>query len=381
MLGLNRMARGRTTRRCIYDVTNIPQTYEDLVIVVDARQNGASAVQEWNIRPNNDTGANYTSYVENRFGTGSTTDKARFGCSEAGGATAGVYAPNEGTIFGYSKTNRYKNWLAKGFYPSQSFEDRNSGVWKSNSAITSLRFFPGANSFVAGTRIRVYGRKPSVAPASTSSNSGSAIEAAFTPPPSAASWIQQAFHVSNTHLVDFTTPINGVRIYEDIVAYGNSNLARYALRAIPSANWRVTARLRRHTKVTSYMVWGLVVRDSASGRSVIFGFGYEAGGLGGVRMTTDTAYNTYLSFGGNQLPYASDIWLRLEYNGTHGTFWYSRDGTYWTRATIYSSSALWGFLTNAATHVGFGYNANNAGDGNGVGQEVDVLSWVEEILP
>lgn len=153
-----------------YDVSNIPQTYEDLVIMVEARQNGSNAAVEWYIRPNNDTGSNYTSYVENRFGTGTATDKARFGCSEAGSATAGVYGPSEGVLFGYSKTNRYKEWLSQGFYPSGSFIDKNAGVWKSNSAVTSLRFFPNANSFVAGTRIRVYGRKPLLAPQANIAN-------------------------------------------------------------------------------------------------------------------------------------------------------------------------------------------------------------------
>ncbi len=153
-----------TADAATYDVTNIPQNYEDLYICVEARQN-AGAVIQWNIRPNNDSGANYTSYVENRFGTGTTTTEMRFGCSEAAAATAGVYAPNEGFIYGYSKTSRFKDFQSHGFYPSASFEDRNSGVWRSNTAITSLRFFPGSNSFVAGTRIRVYGRKPSVTPA------------------------------------------------------------------------------------------------------------------------------------------------------------------------------------------------------------------------
>jgi len=148
-----------------YDVTDIPQGYEDLIVMVESRQN-TGAVQAFNVRPNNDTGANYTAYIENRFGSATFTDHFRFGCSEAATATASVFAPNEGVIFGYSKTNRYKDFQSHGFYPSQSFEDRCSGVWRSNSAITSLRLYPDANSFDIGTRIRVYGRKPSIALAS-----------------------------------------------------------------------------------------------------------------------------------------------------------------------------------------------------------------------
>lgn len=214
----------------------------------------------------------------------------------------------------------------------------------------------------------------------TISAAGSGSEAAFTAPPTAANWIQQNFNATNTSLADFTQPCAGVRLKEAIYSYGNSNTVRYSLRAVPGARWRVTARLRRHARVTSYMSWGLVVRDSSSGKSAIFGFGYEAGGIGGVRMASDTSYNTYLSFGGNQLPYQQNIWLRLEYDGTNCNMWHSFDGYYWTRTVQYGATALWGFLANAATHVGFGYNANNSGGGD-IGQEVDLLSWVEETLP
>ena len=214
----------------------------------------------------------------------------------------------------------------------------------------------------------------------TISAAGSGAEDAFTAPPTLANWIQQNFHATNTSLADFTQPCSGIRLKESIYSYGNTNAIRYALRAVPGARWRVTARLRRHTRVTSYMSWGLVVRDASNGKSVIFGFGYEAGGLGGVRMTSDTSYSAYLSLGGNQLPYQQNIWLRLEYDGINCNMWHSFDGYYWTRTVQYGATALWGFLTNAATHVGFGYNANNAGGGD-IGQEVDLLSWVETVLP
>lgn len=156
------------TAAATYDVTNIPQTYDDLVVLVEARQNTGTNV-DFSIRPNNDSGANYSSYVENRFGSVTYSDRVRFGCSEAATATAGIYAPSEGTIFGYSSTTRFKTILSKGYYPSQGFEDRNSSVWKSTAPISSLRVYPSANSFDAGTRIRVYGRKPSLAPTSSGS--------------------------------------------------------------------------------------------------------------------------------------------------------------------------------------------------------------------
>ncbi|WP_257556395.1 hypothetical protein [Sphingobium sp. CFD-2] len=215
---------------------------------------------------------------------------------------------------------------------------------------------------------------------SWAASGGSSSEASFTAPPTASNWTQQNFDATKTHLADFSSPVTGVRIYEDIYAYGNSNILRAALRPIAGTHWQVTARLRRHTRVTSYMAWGLVVRDSASSKSVILGFDWEAGGVGGVRMTNDTTYSAFISFGGNQIPYPSDIWMRLKYDGTDCNMYHSYDGVYWTRTASYAGTALWGFLTNAATHVGFGYNANNSG-GTDLGQEVDLLSWSEQSLP
>ena len=173
----------------------------------------------------------------------------------------------------------------------------------------------------------------------------------------------------------------GVRIYEDVYDYGNTNALRAALKAIPGAHWQVTARLRRHTRMPQFGAWGLVVRDSAGGRSCVMGFDGEAGGIGMLKLGSDTSYTGYQGFGGNQLPWRNDIWLRAKYDGTDCTLWHSFDGVYWTRtAKVTTGTALWNHLANAATHVGFGYNINNSGAGD-IGNEVDLLSWEAVSLP
>jgi hypothetical protein len=211
-------------------------------------------------------------------------------------------------------------------------------------------------------------------PGATGSTSGASSEVAFSAPPAASTWIQQNFDSTKTHITDFTSPVAGVRLYEDAYAYGNTNILRAALKAIPGTRWDVKARLRRHTRLTAFMAWGLVLRDSASGRSVTLGFDYEASGVGGLQMTADTTYSAYVSFGGNQMQWQPNIWFRASYDGTDCKFYHSFDGEYWTLTKKYAGTALWGFLTNPATHVGFGYNANNSG-GTDLGQELDLLSW------
>jgi hypothetical protein len=206
---------------------------------------------------------------------------------------------------------------------------------------------------------------------------GNMLEAMWTAPPSASSWIQENFNATYTSLTDMTIPSSGVRIAEVVHAYGNTNLARYALRAIVSTHWSITARLRRHSPMTTFEAWGLVVRDSATGNSMVFGFDVEAGGLGFLKMNSDTSYSGFVSLGG--MAYQPNIWIRLTYDGTLCTMFISFDGNYWS--PVYQvTSTKWGFLTNPATHYGFGYNANNNGNG-GWAQEVDVLSWAETALP
>ena len=168
---------------------------------------------------------------------------------------------------------------------------------------------------------------------------GGASEANFAAPPVASTWTQQNFDATRTSLTDFTNPLNGVRIAEAIHSYGNTNALRAALRAVPGTNWQATARVRRHTRLPQFGGWGLVVRDASGGRSCILGFINEAGGIGMLKLTNDTTYNSFQSFGGAQMPWRQDIWLRLKYDGTECTLWHSFDGVYWSRSAVVSASA------------------------------------------
>jgi hypothetical protein len=300
------------------------------------------------------------------------------GGAGGGVSSVGLSMPGEFSVSGSPVTSSGTLAVSKA---NQSANEVYAGPTSGGAGAPAFRSLDSADLPVATTS-----QLGAVQPDGTTVTiSGGVISAAassegpFTAPPAAANWIQQNFS-AQTSLTDFTSPVHGVRIAEAVHSYGNTNLARYALRAIVSSHWSIKARLRRHNITTSFMAWGLVVRDSASSKSVVFGFDFEAGGLGGVKMTNDTTYNGALNLGGNQLPYQMNIWIRLDYDGTNCTMRISADGVYWSQVIQYASSALWGFLTNAATHYGFGYNANNSGNG-GVNQEVDLLSWTESALP
>lgn len=205
------------------------------------------------------------------------------------------------------------------------------------------------------------------------------LEVPLTAPPVAATWIKQNFDATKTKLVDFGRPVPGVRLYEDPYPYGNTNLLRAALVPVPGTKFDVKARLRRHTRVASFMSYGLVLREASTGKSQIIGFNYEAGGLGIVLLTNDTTYNDFRSLGGNQMPHQFDIWMRLRWDGTNAVFYLSLDGEWWRPAKTWTDTT-WGFFTTAPSHIGFGYNANNA-NGSDIGQELDLLSWEASVLP
>lgn len=355
-----------TADAATYDVTNIPQNYEDLYICVEARQN-AGAVIQWNIRPNNDSGANYTSYMENRFGTGTTTTEMRFGCSEAAAATAGVYAPNEGFIYGYSKTSRFKDFQSHGFYPSASFEDRNSGVWRSNTAITSLRFFPGSNSFVAGTRIRVYGRKPSLTPQTISGN--------------------QAVNLSAMRPLGDFTQINagGANSFTDysnksVVISTNTltttvNLVGLRRAAPASTPYRVAVFVQPNFNPIQYEVVQYGFSDGTKYETIALGAAIHEYD---TWTTSTTRVGAVGTAGGSAIILGTGFWLGLRDDGTN-VFWeISSDGVNF--ATVRRSTRAAGYLGSAGyTNLFVGYMPYLSG-GTNYEMSMAVRTWDESGL-
>lgn len=334
-----------------YDVTNIPQNYEDLVVIVESRQNTGGAVVEFYIRPNNDTGANYSSYTENRFGTTTNTDKCRFGCSEKSSATASVFAPSEGTIFGYSKTNRYKDILSKGFYPSDSFEDRNSCVWRSNSAITSLRFFPLSNSFVAGTRIRVYGRKPSYA-----ANLAYA-DAWWFKPPLASAFTLASGDATNLTLSD--DPNEGLLIDGGAPVSGDKNRIAHKTLTTKTSDWELVVRLKYIVPSVDYSGVGVVLYDSVSGRATSLTWRGSSPYLNVINWTSLSAFSATLI--SKTFTTEPPEWFRVRHVGTTYYFDVSVNGKQWVNL---GSTGDTTFLTNRADKVGLCVDYNRTTEAN-----------------
>lgn len=137
------------------DVTfsSIPNVYRDLILVIDGivSAGGGEVIR---INFNGDTtSANYpTVYMDgNGSATSSSTENRRFGLLYP---TRTVITAS---IVDYSATNKHKTWLSRaGAAANVVFAG--SGRWANTAAINTIRIFPDANGFAAGSTFSLYGR-------------------------------------------------------------------------------------------------------------------------------------------------------------------------------------------------------------------------------
>ena len=142
------------------DLTSIPATYTDLRLVVVGADNDSAG---YNIRfqYNNDTGNNY-SFTDLR-GDGSSASSLRVSNDNyifAGSMPADINVPFLATldIFSYAGST-YKTTLV------ESSTDKNGsgstrrlvGLWRSTSAITSVKLISNGGTYKAGTTATLYG--------------------------------------------------------------------------------------------------------------------------------------------------------------------------------------------------------------------------------
>jgi hypothetical protein len=136
--------------------SNIPQNYRDLILIVSGRTDAASG--NLVIRPNNDTGLNYS--VVRIFGTGSATGQSvstaenYVYCGNLKNDATGVI---QLTSFDYSSTDKHKAFLGRHDLITETTMAV-ANRWASSSAISSFFLSLSSGSFSAGTTLTLYGR-------------------------------------------------------------------------------------------------------------------------------------------------------------------------------------------------------------------------------
>ncbi len=147
---------------------NIPQTYRELRLVVDARGDTAATTTPINLRFNNDSGANYdyqfvqgNAAVAGALETFAATQIVFVGMPAAT-APANVSGGMELLCPNYAGTTWHKwihghNNIKRGTATTDLFVRTYLGNWRSTAAITRLSLTPAAGNFAIGSRFMLYG--------------------------------------------------------------------------------------------------------------------------------------------------------------------------------------------------------------------------------
>lgn len=146
----------------VIELTSIPSTYTDLVLIANLQNTVASA--EF-IRVNGDTGSNYSYTRLYSYGTGASTGSNR-GTNQTSidWAPVAVSLPQSGDywpfgiiqINNYANTTTYKTIITK-WGDTNGEIDVTVGNWRSTSAITSISIFCSGGNVRVGSNMTLYG--------------------------------------------------------------------------------------------------------------------------------------------------------------------------------------------------------------------------------
>jgi hypothetical protein len=138
-----------------YTFSSIPGTYTDLVIVIDgymATGSGAYIAVQFN----GDTGSNYS--TTDLSGNGSTAQSAQF-TSQTSGIIGAFYLSQANiicSIQNYSNTTTYKTAISRSNASSNNTR-ADVNLWRSTSAITSVKVLAQTDTIANGTTLTLYG--------------------------------------------------------------------------------------------------------------------------------------------------------------------------------------------------------------------------------
>jgi hypothetical protein len=136
-------------------LSNIPQNYTDLVLVVTGNAGtGTASLMRFN-------GDNSTSYSDRWLlgdGTSATSDKETNVTGIWGGSFYNTTTPTVSTlnIMNYSSSTTFKTVISRTNY-TVAFTGAITGMWRKTSAINSVTLLAGGVGFLTGTTFNLYG--------------------------------------------------------------------------------------------------------------------------------------------------------------------------------------------------------------------------------
>lgn len=147
-----------------YNFINIPQTYQDLMLVIYTRDTNAATVTTLFNYLNNDGATNYSyTYLDGNgssASSGRTSNTAPFGGAVQIGAsaTSGIFSSNVMHILNYANTTTYKTvlWRSAADANGSGNTRLTVGLYRSTAAVTQVYVNP-ASGFASGSTAALYG--------------------------------------------------------------------------------------------------------------------------------------------------------------------------------------------------------------------------------
>lgn len=152
------------------EFTSIPSTYTHLQIRGISKATNNPSATDWNllyIETNSDTGSNYSEHrIEGNGSSVSATGSAnttKMALSIESGSlqNANTFGVAVIDVLDYANTNKYKTFRGLGGADNNGsgYVSFHSGLWRSTSAITSIKLTPQASTFAQYTSFALYGIK------------------------------------------------------------------------------------------------------------------------------------------------------------------------------------------------------------------------------
>jgi hypothetical protein len=144
------------------EFTSIPQTYTDLVFVASTRASTAGTSVEPCLVTFNASTSNYTHRTLNGSGSAATSasgtsrlvfNSPRTGTTASTFGNVSVYIPN----YAGATNKSYSTDSVTEHNAAEAHQTIIAGLWSDTAAITSAKFEPTANNFIAGSTISLYG--------------------------------------------------------------------------------------------------------------------------------------------------------------------------------------------------------------------------------
>ena len=140
-----------------YTFSSISGSYTDLVLICSAKNSSASAGRGLRLELNSDTGSNYSSTYMS--GDGSSATSGNYISTSYLDTVMTISEANFYPVIcnfeNYANATTYKTILTRG--GSGINVRASAGLWRSTSAITSIKISMSADNFVTGSTFTLYG--------------------------------------------------------------------------------------------------------------------------------------------------------------------------------------------------------------------------------